>query len=212
MGGMLRGVTPIEADSGRKGIGDEEEQMTDFAFAVVIRDCLHRWCAGSDHEIEVAGGDLPCNGGAGRHVPLGVEALDREVVAVVESSLRQRIEKAFDSFVEDGRAGVLNQRDPRHASRRLAPSFEIGDQQHGRRERDQQDPEGEPPQGVEQVGTLHQALIEGSWLRAGVAYHRSGFDLDQRLGFHQTLDHHHRHRREMPADDLAIEHADRLSL
>src|SRR5260221_11943309 len=98
---MLEWIGAIEADAGDKWIGDQCEDVFDLAVAIVVRDSLHRWRAGCDHEVVVTRGDLTGDRNARRHVSLRVEMRDADPIPIPEPSLRQTIEGSADPFIED---------------------------------------------------------------------------------------------------------------
>ena len=140
---MVEVICGIDAHARRVGIGDDAENVTGArAVAVGIRDCLKGNGAGRQDQVEAAGGDLARDRVGRADVALGIVTTNREVLAVLITPGRQRLEHPVDALIEDEQRGMLHERD---ACFRLGATLGfcgaarslVGVEQHARRQRQQ---------------------------------------------------------------------------
>ncbi len=139
---VLHRIAAIEPDAGAEGIGDEAEDVPGPAVAIRVRHRLHRRRAGREHQVELAGGDLSRDGVAGRQVALRVVGREPDRRAVAEAALGEAVDHAAHALVQDGRRGVLHDRDAEHMCAGCGPLAAIGEQQDRRGDDDQRDAKG----------------------------------------------------------------------
>ena len=151
MRGMLARLGAVEADTRRKRIGHQRKHVAHLAVTIVVRHGLHRRCAGRDHEVVGAAGDLAGDRNAGRHVALRVEPVDHHALAGTEPPFRQGVHRAADPLVEDDAVCVLENRDTEHGRLRSHTAATVGEQQNRRGQRDQSEAESETPDYVQHV-------------------------------------------------------------
>ena len=120
MAGASSGSRRSSPTPALKGSATSPKTCRVSAVAIRVRHCLHRRRARREHQVELAGRDLSGDGVAGRQVALRVIGREPDRRAVAEAAFREAVDHAAHALVQDGRRGVLHDRDARDVRRRMS--------------------------------------------------------------------------------------------